>query len=106
MNYQLANAATRSRRHPSTFKIPSEHERANLLVGSQAKLIFEAPEGQEPRGERLWVRVTQVLGASALFRAYRGVLDDDPVAFHDVLKPGAVVEFGPDHVCDIEDLDD
>ncbi len=62
------------------------------MPGDLAKLIFVSPEG----GERMWVRVD-----TAEAGRYRGTLDNRPVATAG-LSIGDAVEFGPEHVADVE----
>ena len=98
MTWTLASAESRAAEHAS-FKIPSRAEREGLRVGDFAKLIFiESVEGGPLHGERMWVEIARVEGTH--YR-YRGLLRNTPVQIQD-LDAGASIEFGPEHVADLE----
>jgi hypothetical protein len=118
----LEDAEARSRAHPDTFHIPALVRRYNLHVGCFVKLFFlftepgksritdEAREllesfdeypGRPPDGERMWVRVDEVLSAGR----YRGTLSNDPVVMDEYLQDGDTIFFEAKHVADIDDSD-
>ena len=72
-----------------TFVIPSREEREYLWPGDLAKLVFEGI------GERLWVRVVDVLDGCT----YVGVMVSSPLGGD--LRMGDRLVFGPEHVADI-----
>lgn len=91
--YVLADAEERARASKN-FEIPPRQARWTLSVGDLAKLIFCTAE--PPRGERMWVEVTAVLGGGR----YEGALRNAPVTMS--IAEGQSVSFGAEHVCDIE----
>ncbi len=97
--WELDSALDRHRRAPSTFWIPDAEERANLRTGDLVKLLFllevQDETGKYVQCERMWVTVTETSGAE-----YRGVLESLPRT-SDVVQPGALIAFGPDHIADI-----
>ena len=96
--WRLGNVEERARKFPDTFHIPNAARRHSLKVGDHAKLCFEIADGTPSvgRGERMWVKVTRLDSP-----AYYGV-----VVNRSVIKvfpaAGALVQFGPEHVADIE----
>ena len=72
-----------------TFVIPSREEREDLWPGDQAKVVFE------DFGERLWVRVVDVLGGCV----YVGAMVS--CSLYGDCRMGDTVVFGPEHVADI-----
>ena len=88
LSCQLADVERRSYRFKG-FKIPSREAREDLWPGDLAKLVFEVI------GERLWVRVTEVLADGS----YVGILASPPV-FGDPPR-GVTVTFAPENVADI-----
>ena len=90
---RLADVEVLARRFPRTFQIPSRHDRETLRIGQLAKLIF----GDR---ERMWVLVDRVDDVPR--RCYRGLLQNVSVCF-DHLDYETPIEFGPEHVIDIED---
>ena len=72
-----------------TFVIPSREEREDLWPGDLAKLILEG------FGERLWVRVVDVLDGCT----YVGAMVSSPLGGD--LRLGDRLVFGPEHVADI-----
>lgn len=95
--YRLLNGDERHRLHPETFDMPAYDERQRLRVGDLVKLIFEPVD--VPGGERMWVRVQECL--ATIPRRYRGALEAQPVTVP--LKWGDRVDFGAEHVIDIDD---
>ena len=72
-----------------TFAIPSREEREDLWPGDQAKVVFEGI------GERLWVRVMDVLDGCV----YLGSIVSSPL--YSDCRMGERLVFGPEHVADI-----
>src|SRR4051812_32697693 len=83
-----------------TFGLPTDAERRSLRVGQFAKVVFvvgvdRSDPRPQPEGERMWVRVTHVLGDGR----YKGKLDNDPLYAR--IKCGAVVRFAWNNVISI-----
>jgi len=72
-----------------TFVIPSREEREDLWPGDQAKVVFE------DFGERLWVRVVDVLDGCV----YVGAIVSSPLYID--CRMGEKLVFSPEHVADI-----
>ena len=94
----LGNGEERAKERPKTFEIPDAIERRSLQVGDFAKLMFlSRTELNGCSGERIWVKITARTDVPA---RYTGEVDNNaaylPIPF------GGVVEFGPEHVIDIE----
>lgn len=96
--WKLGNGVTRNRKHPETFWIPSDEEKARIEPGDRVRLMFEETL---PRrwGERMWVRVTKV-GP----RRLEGVLKNEPYAMPRLTR-GHTVKFERKHIIDIH-IDD
>lgn len=84
--YRLADVERRAALHKDDFEIPPREEREDLWPDDLVKLIFEGI------GERLWVKVINVLD----HQIYVGVIDSSPV-YGDVHRGDEVI-FGPEHV--------
>ena len=84
----LADVEKRAARCQS-FEIPSREEREDLWPGDLAKLVFMDV------GERLWVRVTDVMGRGS----YVGSMVSRPL--HSDRRMGGRIFFGPENVADI-----
>lgn len=95
MSYHLDSAEERYRLNPVSFRIPTRATRESLRVGCFAKLLFRSGDD----GERMWVQVAQILGSGSSVR-YRGPLNTKPIRLP--LEEGTEVEFGPEHIADIE----
>lgn len=86
----------------STFWIPSRSRRDSLQPGDAAKLLFDIERREHgnvvDRGvDRMWVIVKRRTESG-----YLGVLDSDPgVAESLELRPGHLVAFSAEHICDI-----
>ena len=85
---RLADVEKRAARFRN-FEIPSREERENLWPNDLVKVIFEEI------GERLWVRVTNVM----LHGTYVGVLVSSPLQGDRFMGDSLV--FGPENVADI-----
>ena len=72
------------------FEIPSREEREDLRPGDLAKLVFEEI------GERLWVRVTNVM----VYKTYVGTIESSPL-YSDIHRGDEVV-FMPENIADVE----
>ncbi len=97
--WELESAEERHLAAPDSFPIPSEEERANVLVGSKVKLLF-LNRGHDENGdyiqhEPLWVKVTE-----ASESRYIGILEGRPKT-SDVLSLGSRIAFGPEHIASI-----
>lgn len=93
---ELADAEEQHAAAPETFWIPPRLRRFNLSIGDHVKLIFRSRAAGT--GERMWVQVTRV-GAGRYLR-YAGELANVPLFLP--LTLGERVEFGPEHVIDIQ----
>jgi hypothetical protein len=97
--FELANADERAAEFPYTFFVPLLAERRNIGVGDHAKLAFEYLwETEEYDGERMWVEITEKNGDR-----FKGLLDNEPT--EKGLSLGMVVEFGIEHIIDIDWLE-
>ena len=100
--WTLLSAEARRASHPD-FVLPPLDERMSVAVGQAVKLLFdiETKEGDRivDRGvDRMWVIVRQRVEGR-----YVGVLDSDPGRAENLLlRPGDEVEFGPEHITDID----
>ncbi len=95
-DYILVNVEDMNKEHPDTFGIHSREDRDSLQPGDIAKLLFEYTSGLPT--ERMWVQVKESKDGT-----YLGELDNVPC--NDLLDFGDEVEFGPENVADIFDLD-
>ena len=87
----LADVEKRAARS-KLFEIPSREEREDLWPGDLAKLVFERVSGI---GERLWVRVMNVMGEGL----YVGAVESSPL--YDDLHRGDEVIFEAKNVAGI-----
>ena len=74
--------------------IPTKSQKQNLKTGDLVKLKFLIDEGGEVGIERIWVEVTGEKDG-----LFSGELDNQ--AFNDILKPGQLIWFHPNHVFEI-----
>lgn len=88
---RLADVERRASLYKDDFEIPSREEREDLWPGDLVKLIFEN------LGERLWVRVTNVLDP----QIYVGIIDSFPAYENVHVHKGDEVIFSPENVADI-----
>jgi hypothetical protein len=95
-NYTLGNGEEYHSKSPKIFWIPERSDREALGPGDMVKCVFEAPEGSEAGGERMWVLVKEVRDDGT----YRGELNSHPIIIN--AKTGDEVLFGPEHVIDID----
>jgi hypothetical protein len=85
------------------FEPPERSRREALVPGDAAKLLFDIETREDgkviDRGvDRMWVIVTERTKAG-----YVGLLDSDPGHAENLdLVTGTDVEFGPEHVIDID----
>jgi hypothetical protein len=89
---QLVDGVERNQRHPNTFHIPTEDEKALVQPGDHVQISFEwikSPDNT-PNGERMWVQVTA---------PGKGKLDNDPTFLP--IKHGEIVEFDARHIIGI-----
>lgn len=87
--YKLVDGVELNGKHPKTFQIPSEHDKANFRVDDFIKLGFI--ELGKPT-ERMWVKITERNGDS-----FTGTLDNVPVQLQTV-KYEDVVQFEAKHI--------
>jgi hypothetical protein len=94
--YGLIDGEKRNAEHPDTFEIPSAEDRADLEVGTYAKIGVEGEDGMP--GERFWVLVQENAGGR-----FKGEINNDLV-YTDLhgLSGGDTIEFGPEHVLTLE----
>ena len=99
----LVSAEERHAAHPGTFEIPPRSDRAALVRGVAAKLLFHIETKEAGRVvdrgiDRMWVIVMIVTP-----EGYLGVLDNDPGYAEGLnLREGDVIAFGPEHVAAID----
>lgn len=97
-NYLVLSAEKLHQESPWLFSIPRLAERRAVKPGGLVKLIFKPRLPQDRmEAERMWVVVT-----AAENGRYSGRLDNDPVVVKS-LKAGDPIEFGPEHICAIDD---
>lgn len=89
--YILTDCEEMNRSHPTTFYVPSDLEKQDLLNKS-VKLIFSDPV--TGHCERLWIKVLDKEQ-----HMYGGVLDNCPIFLN--MKVGQIVLFETKHVADI-----
>ena len=100
--WRLLSAEARRASHPG-FALPSLDARMSVAVGQAVKLLFDIETREDgqvvDRGvDRMWVIVRRRAGGR-----YAGVLDRDPGRAENLLlRPGDEVEFGPEHITDID----
>ena len=99
--WELESAEERHRADPDRFIIPSQYERASLVVGSRVKLFFLIP-GRDDNGdyiqcERMWVTVIEVNDGY-----YVGTLESRP-ATSAVLAPWCSHHLRPRAYCNNND---
>lgn len=94
--WRLGDGVDRHERHPDTFEIPSDDDKAAIEPGMIVKLMFEMRDGW---GERMWVRVKRLKGKRLV-----GELVNDPVGIPRLLY-GDEITFTRDHVIDIDIVD-
>jgi len=94
VSWSLVNVEVRADLHDN-FLIPSRADREALVFGDFAKLIFLEHQAAD-WGERMWVIVRKKLDDGR----YEGELDSDPATVN--VECGAMVTFGPEHVCAID----
>lgn len=101
--WELVSAEDRHRAQPDTFEIPPLADRRSLAKGDAAKLLFDIATRQDGRildrgVDRMWVVVK-----SRRQDRYLGVLANDPGMAEGLsLAAGDAIEFGPEHVADID----
>jgi hypothetical protein len=90
--FTLLDGDAQHKRHPATFHMPAMADRAALMPGARAKLVFQT----EPMSERMWVTVQERLPGAR----YAGTLANTPVSIAG-LSHGARVEFAACHVIEV-----
>lgn len=100
--WTLLSAEERHEQSPASFWIPARVRRDSLQPGDAAKLLFDiearAAGDVVDRGvDRMWVIVKRRTESG-----YLGVLDSDPGEAENLeLRPGHLVYFSAEHICDI-----
>jgi hypothetical protein len=98
--WELEDAENRASASGGHFTIPDRPERERLSVGTRVKLLFlfgrEVASRKIVGCERMWVRVM-----SRDAEGFVGVLESTPVTSN-ALRPGAVIDFGPEHIASVE----
>ena len=100
--WRLISAEQRASEHPG-FTLPDRTRRESLVPGDAAKLLFDIETREDGRVidrgvDRMWVLVKKRTESG-----YIGVLDSDPGCAENLdLMTGTEVEFGPEHVIDID----
>ena len=99
--WELESAVRRHRAAPDSFLIPSDIRRNSVRVGEGVKLLFRI-RVEDDRGvaetvtERMWVYVT-----ATHHGLYEGRLQNQSEFTLD-FRPGMIVRFGPEHICDVD----
>jgi hypothetical protein len=101
-DWTLDNAETLHAQHPRSFFIPSAERRRELRSDDFVQLIFLVlgDKPGAPGGERMWLTNISRLDQGR----YIGTLTNKPAAIQD-LAIGEEIEFGPEHVISVQDLD-
>jgi len=96
ISWELENIVKSSQENPESFFIPSKLERDNQKVGDLVRLhfILKNPENDEPRAERMWVKITK---KKTIFSNYKGVLDNEPLYIKD-LKMNDEIQFDSSNI--------
>lgn len=99
LRWHLGSGIKWNQKHPETFDIPTEAEKAALTPGTSVKLMFNQSDDWT---ERMWVRVTKV----GRFRIV-GDLINEPFGGFPRLCPGSRIKFRSKHIIDItkDDVD-
>jgi hypothetical protein len=95
--WELENVLETSIKYKDSFFIPNEIERNNQKINDEVRLhfILKTPIQNEPRTERMWVKITEVLNKNNI--KYKGILINDPVFIKD-LKVNDIIEFSADNI--------
>lgn len=93
--YKLVNVEDRNRENPDTFHIESRSQRESLFVGDVAKCIFEGTRGEG--GDRMWLKILDPISPGR----YHGELLNTPAMITGI-EAGEKIEFGPEHISDLE----
>lgn len=94
------------------FSLPSQSDLDSLIPGvSQVKLLFEVADDGAFGVERMWVRITEIIGAPDSARPYLGILPTSYVGVLDNtpqcnvgIRLGDTVYFSAQHIIDVGDL--
>jgi len=100
-SWTLDDVEEQARQNPTSFFIPSLAERRTLRVGQQVQLHFvlSEPGPEDPRAERMWVRVASPPGPLPESR-YEGVLLSKPGRIVG-LEQGTTLPFCARHVASV-----
>lgn len=97
--WSLGSGVRMNRKHPDTFEIPTDEDKAAIKPGALVKLMFQHHDGEWI--ERMWVCVTKV----GRFRM-EGELFNEPFDYFAHLESGSKVKFRAKHVIGIVYEDD
>jgi hypothetical protein len=102
VSWHLEDADPRAQTARYTFYKPSRRVIEKLKPGNCCKLIFRFASSDltHPAAERMWVIIDEVNGGQ-----FTGRLDNDPYYITDI-KAGDAVDFGPEHIIDVDVEDD
>ena len=95
VQYTLESAEELHAMYPDSFWIPSKEQRISVKKDDLVKLIFDFTNGNENRGERMWVVITGNNNGTLT-----GTLDNDPYCT-DQYKSGSKADFNYKHIIDI-----
>lgn len=99
----LVDCEERHRKHPKRFEIPSLNYRTTLEVGDMVKLVWEDQNNQQGEcGERMWVQISTINPPRSGKPRYKGSLMNDPYYFKDSMSHGQEIDFGPEHIAEID----
>jgi len=98
--WELENVVKTSMEHEDSFFIPSEIERNNQEIENEVRLhfILKNPSENEPRAERMWVKITNRKNGKKT--SYAGVLINKPVYIKD-LQANDIIEFDADNIAQV-----
>ncbi|MEL7122813.1 MAG: DUF2185 domain-containing protein [Bacteroidota bacterium] len=99
-SWRLEDAEPIAKENKYTFYKPSLAITSQLQKGNLVKLtfVFDSDNDEHPRGERMWVKVTEVSTDH-----FKGELDNHPFYLHE-LYAGDTIQFEHKHIID-HDLD-
>lgn len=96
VNFELDSGEEMHAAAPTTFYLPPVEARTCLIPGDIAKLVFRIEHDGKVDVERMWVIVKSTSPSG-----YVGTLDNQPYCTAE-LKLGMLVQFGPEHVIQIQ----
>jgi len=98
-SWELENVVEASKKNQDSFFIPTKTRRENQKINSEVRLhfILNQPEKNEPRAERLWVKITK---EKSFLSKYKGQLINSPLYIKE-LKIGDEIEFDSSNIAQI-----